>query len=73
MSSDSPYQQWEYSFPGGSKPSAFCGMMSPHLCAAAGLLHDLEQHPAPRLYLLNNLLALCILLWVTDVYFPFDI
>lgn len=39
----------------------------------ADLFHDPGQHPTSRLYLLNNLFALCILVWVTDIYFYFDI
>lgn len=37
------------------------------------LFRDPEQHPISRLYLKNDLLALCILVWVTDIYFYFDI
>lgn len=39
----------------------------------ADLFHDPGQHPTSRLYLPNNLFALCILVWVTDIYFYFDI
>lgn len=37
------------------------------------LFRDPEQHPISRLYLRNDLLALCILVWETDIYFHFDI
>lgn len=37
------------------------------------LFRDPQQHPISRLYLRNDLLALCILVWETDIYFHFDI
>ena len=37
------------------------------------LLHDPEQHPISRLYWRYDLLAHYILVWVTDIYFHFDI
>lgn len=37
------------------------------------LFHDPEQHLISRLYLRNDLLALYILVWETDIYFHFDI
>ena len=47
-------------------------------CQPIGMLHtdllrDPEQHPVSRLYLRNDLFALCILVWVADIYFHFDI
>lgn len=57
----------------GVKFSPSVGWSHPICVLHTDLFHDPEQHPISRLYFFNNLLALCILVWVTDIYFHFDI